>query len=411
MDTMNGPSNIEQQKSPSMLVEAKKNDDEHLFLHMPEGGSKIFLPLPLFLPFPFPIIEDVEKIYHRKKVLVLTEHKPKKKKYKTPKYEDFHHYDLGKGYEDYKYGYYGHKQQYHYNNKAPYSDSDPYYGTKSSYYEPSYNGNYDNYHHNSYNGGYDNPYPLHHDDLYKSLLSSSSTSSKSKYSSSPSSELESSIPLKYASSSSSNEFEGKKKSKYSSSGSGNIDLNNPSVSVLPPPPSFLSSQSSSSKATKSSRRPSSKYSTDNKDDYEVSSSDAIPSVYDKHLLDLDDDYSIKELYKPKKKKKITVTGPMSEFDEDPTKHFPFEPDEGDDVDHVEFSTEDGHSKDINPTTIMDKIRKFLTQENIKLKVNIDYNKRKRKRERKEEPKQRTRSIGKMIDEQIKKLEDDEHDFH
>nr|XP_046920567.1 uncharacterized protein LOC124500529 [Dermatophagoides farinae] len=250
---MNGPSNIEQQKSPSMLVEAKKNDDEHLFLHMPEGGSKIFLPLPLFLPFPFPIIEDVEKIYHRKKVLVLTEHKPKKKKYKTPKYEDFHHYDLGKGYEDYKY--------------------------------------------------------------------------------------------------------------------------------------------------------------DNKDDYEVSSSDAIPSVYDKHLLDLDDDYSIKELYKPKKKKKITVTGPMSEFDEDPTKHFPFEPDEGDDVDHVEFSTEDGHSKDINPTTIMDKIRKFLTQENIKLKVNIDYNKRKRKRERKEEPKQRTRSIGKMIDEQIKKLEDDEHDFH
>lgn len=56
MDTMNGPSNIEQQKSPSMLVEAKKNDDEHLFLHMPEGGSKIFLPLPLFLPFPFPYV-------------------------------------------------------------------------------------------------------------------------------------------------------------------------------------------------------------------------------------------------------------------------------------------------------------------------------------------------------------------
>ncbi|OTF72809.1 hypothetical protein BLA29_012539 [Euroglyphus maynei] len=100
---------------------------------------------------------------------------------------------------------------------------------------------------------------------------------------------------------------------------------------------------------------------------------------------------------------------MSEFDDDPTKHYPYEPDESDDVEHVEFSSDEGHSTNINPTSIMDRIRKFLTQENVKLKVNIDYNKRKRKRERKEEPRQRPRTIGKMIDEQIKKLEDDDHE--
>ncbi|KAH9426274.1 hypothetical protein DERP_010840 [Dermatophagoides pteronyssinus] len=422
--------NQQQQRSSStILIEAKKNDDEHLFLHMPEGGSKLILPLPLFLPFPFPIIEDVEKIYHRKKVLVLTEHKPKKKKHKA-QYKDFHHYDLGKGYYDeYKHDYYDHKYIDHHDNYKPpsYSSySDPYYGKKSSYYEPNYNGNYDYNDHgnNGHDNGYEDRYyhnhnydELYHEDLYKPLLSSSSKSSK--YSS------DTSIPLKYASSSASTKEPGrKKKSKYSTGDNdeihGQIDLNNPLVSVLPPPPSFLSSQqqspksSSSSIQSKRSRRPSpatKKYSTNNKDDYEASSSDSIPSVYDKHSLDIDDDYSIKELYKPKKKKKISVTGPMSEFDDDPTKHYPYDPDETDDVEHVEFTTDEGQSQDINPTTIMDKIRKFLTQENVKLKVNIDYNKRKRKRERKEEPKQRQRSIGKMIDEQIKKLEDDEYDFH
>lgn len=38
-----------------VLVEAgKKEKDEHLFLHMPEGGAKVILPIPLFIPLPFP---------------------------------------------------------------------------------------------------------------------------------------------------------------------------------------------------------------------------------------------------------------------------------------------------------------------------------------------------------------------
>lgn len=314
----------------------------------------------------------MEKIYHKKKVLVLTKPKREKKKptykpdYDTKKPEYGYHkpnYEYlkpeyeplnGYGYENYGYEHSG------FNHDDYKLD----YGQKSTYYEPSYNANYDhNYQYFKHDNG---DYNQHN--YYNSY--------------------------------------GKHDAAH-----GNADFGYGSASTKKEQLPVIGSKG------KSHGKKSSSHNTNH--DYQYSSSDLIASVsHDGELVSVKEPEHtkvVKDIYKPKKKdlKKTTFIAPMSEF-ASPTNYYPYDADEGEEVEHVEFSTEDGKEKDINPKNIIDKIRKFLTKEKINLKVNIDYNKDRLKHDRSKPERQRNRSVGEVIDDQIKKLEhnlEEEHYVH
>ncbi|UXI20875.1 hypothetical protein NH340_JMT06818 [Sarcoptes scabiei] len=174
-----------------------------------------------------------------------------------------------------------------------------------------------------------------------------------------------------------------------------------------------SKHSSQSKKTRSRAK-------DEEDDHEFSASDPKPSVYpgfstyDGYQHDYQE-YPAENIehYGKKRKKTYKTTSyiaPMSEYDS-PTNYYPYDADEGEEVEHLAYSTDDGKSKDLNPKNILKTLLKMFTKEKINLKVNIDYNKDKTKHEKKKPEQERNRSIGKMIDEHIKKLEDEEYRHH